>query len=529
MSIRLILTHMKPGRRGWFTLTMLTTALLWGIQFIYQPEPSWLDAVYYYLGGAGLAQGRGLVDTYIWNYLPPPEAIVHPGFTYWMPLTSVVLSIPMSILGANYAAARVALVAMALGISLLSYGLTRHLGVEHRFALLACLLPPLGGWYGLYWASTDTFAPYTLVTALALFVLVRAGKHGTYHAVFAGAAIALAYLTRVDGILILGAAAIFLVMERQGWFRTVRTLGLILAGFLLVAGPWWLRNYAVMGGILPGNWLQAVLITDYNEIFSYDRAITLQTFLAQGWERILSLRLQVAGELLPHIGESLVWLPFVLVGAIQARHSRLFRGAGIYLVVLFLAMSIVFPFPATHNSFRHSYAALMPFGYAAMVAGVVATARWLSQGLRRQVGAVWRGEALTMGLGLLVLLVFGILTAQIIAQDPLKGNREQYTWYRQVAAELPAGAVVAVSNAPAYYYATGNQAISIPWGNWGSIRRAMQRYGVEYLVLQHTIREWSKVLSESDADRSCFQPLPTAAGGDIEVYRLSPVYAAGEN
>ena len=56
----------------------------------------------------------------------------------------------------------------------------------------------------------------------------------------------------------------------------------------------------------------------------------------------------------------------------------------------------------------------------------------------------------------------------------------------------------------------------------------MQRYGVEYLVLQNTIREWSKVLADSDADRMYFRPLPTAAGGEIEVYRLSPVYATGE-
>ncbi len=72
--------------------------LIFSINFIFQKNPGYMDADYYFLGGKYLAQNT-LKAPILWNYLDDPTGLPHPLFTYWKPMASIVTAIPMKIFG----------------------------------------------------------------------------------------------------------------------------------------------------------------------------------------------------------------------------------------------------------------------------------------------------------------------------------------------------------------------------------------------------------------------------------------------
>jgi hypothetical protein len=65
----------------------------------FQPVPGYMDADYYCAGGLQLAAGRGFSEPFLWNYLDDPAGLPHPAFSYWMPLTSLLAALGMTITG----------------------------------------------------------------------------------------------------------------------------------------------------------------------------------------------------------------------------------------------------------------------------------------------------------------------------------------------------------------------------------------------------------------------------------------------
>ncbi|MEZ6074075.1 MAG: hypothetical protein R3C10_28305 [Pirellulales bacterium] len=60
-------------------------------------EPGYTDA-YYYNAVQRLADGDGLTDPYLWNFLNAPDELPVPSHTYWMPLSSLLMAGLMAIL-----------------------------------------------------------------------------------------------------------------------------------------------------------------------------------------------------------------------------------------------------------------------------------------------------------------------------------------------------------------------------------------------------------------------------------------------
>ncbi|HEX9028167.1 MAG TPA: hypothetical protein VF823_03255, partial [Anaerolineales bacterium] len=66
----------------------------------FQRTPGYMDADYYYAGGLRLAQGQGLSEPFLWNYLDDPAGLPHPSHAYWMPLASFLAAAGMWASGA---------------------------------------------------------------------------------------------------------------------------------------------------------------------------------------------------------------------------------------------------------------------------------------------------------------------------------------------------------------------------------------------------------------------------------------------
>jgi hypothetical protein len=227
-------------------------------------------------------------------------------------------------------------------------------------------------------------------------------------------------------------------------------------------------------------------LVSYDDLFSYGRTPSLQTFLAQGLAGIVAGRWWALVNNLQTV--LAVWgmiflLPLALIGGWTLRQRLLLQLAAGYGLLLFIGLTLVFAFPGARGGLFHSGTALLPFIYAAAVVGLDHSVAWMAA---RRRGWDARLARQVFGIGLLVMAV--ALSDFIYYQRVLKND----AWNRAdgvygavagwVAQENPA-AVVMIGNPPAYRYHGGGLSLIVPNEGIETTLRAAARYGVDYLVL----------------------------------------------
>ena len=137
--------------------------------------------------------------------------------------------------------------------------------------------------------------------------------------------------------------------------------------------PWFARNLRVIGRPLSTAGLQTLWLTDYDDLFSYGKPLTLRAYLDWGWDNILRSKLQALwlnAQTVLFVGWMIALAPLGLLGAWRLRRQAAFRLAGLYGVLLYLTMSLVFTFPGWRGGMLHSTVALLPALYAAAMEGL---------------------------------------------------------------------------------------------------------------------------------------------------------------
>ena len=242
--------------------------------------------------------------------------------------------------------------------------------VGRRFSFWAVLIIvflPLPARYG-----SDALSdwPHLFFLALALFLAIRAAvSRKLYLFALAGLAAGLGYLIRPECAQIVIYASLWLMLEllarkTPSWPRTVLALVLLLACFLIVAGPYMLLK----ADLLPK---KDISIHDAGE---FNRSETPQALVKLGG----------------NIGDTLEWIfvPAWLVGLYASfRKPRLFNPQQFFIIVL-VALNIILMI-WLHNKFgymdkRHTLT-LVLFTMFYIPVGLETLASWLSK-LRRTTG-----------------------------------------------------------------------------------------------------------------------------------------------
>lgn len=138
-----------------------------------QHQPNYMDEAYYVVTGANLAEGRGFVEDFVWNYLNHPGPPPRPSHLYWMPLTSLLASVGMLAGGPSYRAAQILFIILSALLAPLTFWLTWTLSGQRRPAWLAGLLIIFSGFYFPFWTAVDNFTPFALAGSLALLLAWR--------------------------------------------------------------------------------------------------------------------------------------------------------------------------------------------------------------------------------------------------------------------------------------------------------------------------------------------------------------------
>jgi hypothetical protein len=457
----------------------------------FQSVPGYMDADYYFAGGVQLAQGKGFTEPYIWNYLDDPQGLPHPSHTYWMPLASIISAAGMWLSGqTTYAAGRLPFILLSAFVPVLTAALAFDLSRQPRLALTSGLLAVFSMYYAPVLPVPENYAIFMLLGGAFLLLVPRSQA---WIPLALGALAGAMTLARSDGLLWLGLAGLAVVWKSAPSFRlsrakagqVIRAGVLVVLGYLLIMGGWHYRNFRMFGSLMPPGGGRLLWLETYNQTFSYPASnITREAFLTAGFSAALEDRLAAlswnAGTALAPQG-GIFLLPFILIGLWSLRKELRTKIAVSGWLILFLVMTLVFPFAGTRGSFLHAGAAFQPYWWAAAPVGlevVIAAAR------RR---GMFDENARVIFPGMLVLLA--ALTTVYLPASRLTSWGAEARLYAEVEkrlledrASLEVGVIVI--NPPGYYLQSGRPAIGLPYGDEEVILQVAQKFGAGYLVLE---------------------------------------------
>lgn len=250
-------------------------------------------------------------------------------------------------------------------------------------------------------------------------------------------------------------------------------------------GPWFARNLLTIGAILPPGGLRAAWLVEYNDFFTFQpETLTAARYFAAGWGTILAGKwaaLQTNVTSFVAVQTNLIGLPLLVIGAWRLRRHPLLHLAGLYGLALFGLMTLVFTFPGMRGGFFHSSAALLPFAWPVMAAGLDAAVEGVARRLPH-----WRPEK-SRPVFTALLVAVSVTLAALVAGPRLAGWAAQDAAYAEAAQWVAANGaddLATVNDPPGWYYHTGQPVIVIPSGGREALLAAMTRYGSRWLILE---------------------------------------------
>ncbi|NIM95715.1 MAG: hypothetical protein GTO18_18600 [Anaerolineales bacterium] len=463
---------------------MICIAAAWWIR-----SSGYMDADYYYVMASELASGNGFNQPFLWNYLDDPEGLPHPAFQYWMPLTSLVAALSQRILGLNFRSAQIPFILLAACIPVLTTWIAFRLHGDRRMAIEAGLLAALPGFFLPFWVTTDSFVIYGVIGAFVLLIMSEGVEKGGFiRWLIAGLLVGLAHLTRADGLLFLGLGIIAILLSaKRKWLGFAG----LFAGYILVMSPWWLINYQMVGTPLSEGTSRVLWTLTYDELFSYPASLlTFDRWIESGFVEILLTRLNALWmntRSLLLVNGLVILLPLMILGGYKYRDKPLIRLTGLYLIIVFLAMSLIFPFAGARGGYFHSSMAVMPVLWALAPIG-----------LRQAVefGVRVRGWDRSQAVGIFsvaVITIAALVTLGIYIARVFGSDFSSPVWlasdgvYKEATNRLrdlaPEPGIVAVNNPPGFYRISVMPAVVIPDGDPMVLWDVIKTFDVDWVLL----------------------------------------------
>ena len=512
----------STGRRDVWMLFWLSLAVRLAVAALIS-RPGHMDAAYYTAGAVRLAQGGGLSEPFLWNYLDDPVGLPHPSFLYWMPLPALLAAPFAALFPGSFFAVQLPFVLLSALLPLVAYGLAWEATGRRRSAWMVGLLTLFSGFFFPYWTLPETFAPFALLGSLVLWLAGYKGQDagcrmqdaqsrrpiiGLLVSVLVGLLVGLAHLTRADGVLLLPVVVLapllsLLSSNAQDASRNVQHASrtthctsrllvyrlfivhcsLFILGYLLVMAPWFLRNLVAIGTPLSPAGVKTLWLRVYDDLFCYGCDLSPRSYLAWGWPEILGSKLWAAGMNLERFlaEDGLIFLlPFALIGLYRLRRRLPFLLSLIYLFLIYLTHSLAFTFPGPRGGFFHASAPMLPFLFTAGMEGVEIAVEWAARQRRWDL----RQAQVVFGIAMVALAVFLSMYA---AAQKLPAWRHTDMVYNEIGRWLAQEGIVEgtvmVANPPAFWYYTGYPAVVVPNGDVEALLAVAGRYKVRYVLL----------------------------------------------
>jgi hypothetical protein len=463
-----------------------------------------MDTAYYAVGAIRLAAGNGASEPFVWNYLDDPAGIPNPSFLYWMPLPSLLAAPFVALFPGSFFAQQIPFVLLSSTLPALAYLISSEIGGKQSTARLAGLFMLFSGLFFPYWTLPETFTPFAVAGSLALWLCGRSkprqGLRVTLQRVGVGLLAGLTHLSRSDGPLVLGTILVAPILapllnkrrrpdvevqdEPTRWEFGLRDLLLVLAGYAIAMGPWFLRNLALTGSAMPSAGTKTLWLRNYDDLFCYDCELSLRSYLDWGWANIANSKLWALDiNLRRFLAENcLIFLfPFVLLGLYRLRRHPPVALTSIFLLFAYAAHSLAFTFPGPRGGFFHASTAALPLLFAAGAEGLEAALQWAARKRRwnlPQARTVFLPAAVLIAILLSLWTAYGKVAQSHTADE---GYREAGEWLEEHL--VPRTTPVMVGNPPGLWYHTRWPAYVVPNGDVATLLQVCDRYEIEYVIL----------------------------------------------
>ncbi len=462
----------------------------------FQPFPGYLDSDYYFAGGIQLFKGNGFTEPYLWNYLDGTTSLPHPSHTYWMPLASIVSALGMWVTGqADYASARLPFIFIAALVVPVTAAVAYSFSKKRDAAFLSPLLAIFSIYHAPFVGVTDNFSLFMLFGGLYFLnaAKILEDPSRTRNWFFLGLLAGLLSLSRSDGLLWLALTFLFAIWRapKNSILRIAsyifRSSIIALLGFLLIMSPWYLRNLNTFGSLMAPGGSRVLWLENYDQTFIYPpEKLSMESFLASGWNEILSDRLWAFGTNLQsgfaaHGG--IILFPFIVAGIIYFRNDERVRLAVVAWLILFFVMTFFFPFAGARGAFFHAGAALQPMWWTLAPLGLDE----ILLSLRKRNWGNDRTRVLFRSVLVMIAMILTVFVVNLRLFSLEWGEGEAvYPAVEEFLLNngIKENDIVIVRNAPGYYIATRRPAISIPYGGEDVILTVAQQFGADYLVLE---------------------------------------------
>jgi 4-amino-4-deoxy-L-arabinose transferase-like glycosyltransferase len=507
------------------------------------PDPAYPDSFYYVDVARALAAGHGFNVDFVWIFgevggrLPADPILPVPSNAHWLPLASIIQAPFVAVMGPSAVASALPMALIGAIAAPLTWAIARDLGATPLVQVGAGVLAALPAAGTVFMAQPENFAIFQPLVAAILWLAAR-GLRGDRRAyALAGLLVGLASIARNDAFLLGLAVGLVFVVDRWRAWRGGRPAHLTLAAaaaclglYLLVVGPWWIRQLAVFGSISPtATGGTALWLVDYAQWNSITADVSLDRFLAQGWGAIVASRLDGLVWSLVNFAVvvcSFVLVPLVALGAWRRRTDDGLLPWFLYFAILLAGATLLFPLHVRGGAFIHTAVGLGPHAYVLALEAVAAIVAWL--GVRR---ASWADGSATRVLTTAVV-------ALTIASAALYAVALHADWRRDaaprtaLAAELDRLGVAADDrlmsvDAAGFKYFTGLGGVVSPDDPIDTVEAVARAYGIRWLALERdgVVRSLAPVLAGESRPSWIGRPVfeVAASGGGVPALVLYPV------
>ena len=469
----------RPGRQ--LALLLLVGWLLRLALALLAEHPGLFDPNHYYNLARNLVAGRGFVIDYIWQYHQAPADVTHP-IDYWMPLAALYPAIGMKLFGGSLFAALLPSTIIGTSLALLTWGIARAARLSPAAQLMAAGLVLFIPEFMLGSVRTDTPINYALWVGLALLCFGEGMRRRPPLLVLAGAFTGLAWLTRIDGILLIPALVVAIGVWWQFGGQPIRWrwVGMMFLAIAVVMAPWLWRNLDLFGQLMLGD--SPFFLTQHNDIFTYNRVIDINYFLDWGWRNILD---NIIFHALANVKQAYtrmdIALPVLaLLGlgglALRRERERLLQLAVplAFWAVLYLFYTVFAPFHAMGGAFKKSQLSLIPW--------LAIPAAWALETYVRPRRVAYAMTA--------IIVAFMALNGVEFVRQEMKVIRAYLGPYQQLRDTLGElgdangdGRITVMGEDPWILNTYGFYSLVTPFDDRETILEAARRYRADYLIL----------------------------------------------
>ncbi len=461
-------------------------------------DPAYPDPAYYVDIARNLAAGKGFTENFLWTFIdvggriPANPHLPVPSNAHWAPLASMVQVPFIWLLGPTQLASLLPFVLIGALAAPLGWAIARDAGARPLVQVGAGILGAVPGLTTVFMAQPDNFALTMVLGGTALWLTSRGLRGHLRSFVAAGFLIGLATLARTDGALLAAAPAAAFAWDRwRAWRRRaapvipfVAAVGCAVA-YLVVVGPWWVRQVEVFGSISPSTGYGILWLRSFAELDSVTAPRTLSAFLGQPLGALVGSRVMgfvAAIGIYLTLVCAIYLAPFAAIGWWRRRRSTETGPWLVATIVLLLFSGLLFAIHVPNGMFLHASVSLAPVTYWLAMEGIVAVAGWAAA-RRRSWEPARLARLLAVGVLALVMAGSGLAAATVRAgwESTLSERAQLTTAIDHLAA--PGDLLMSIDSAT-FEYLTGHGGIVIPNDPLPVIEQAARAYHVRWLILE---------------------------------------------